>query len=70
MGKEKYANMRQYETSPWMLASVLVAYICISSILLRFLWNTYVVKLASGLRPINGILDAVFVKVFLTLVLN
>lgn len=70
LGKEKFENFKQHDSFPLMLAIVMTCYFCISGVLLRYLWNTYVVKLASGLRPINGLLDAIFVKLFFTLVLS
>ena len=70
LGKERFENFKQHDSFPIMLAVVMICYLCISGILLRYLWNTYVVKLASGLRPINGLLDAIFIKVFFILVLS
>ena len=70
MGKEKFENFRRQESFPLMLALVLAAYICVSGILLRFLWNNYVVKLAADLKPISGFLDAIFLKLFVTILLH
>ena len=69
MGKEKFENFRRQESFPLVLALVLAAYICVSGILLRFLWNHYVVRLAAGLKPIGGFLDAIFLKLFVTMLL-
>ena len=70
MGREKFENFRRQETFPIMVALVLVIYVCLSGVLLKFLWNNYAVKYATGLKPINGVLDAIFMKLFITVLMS
>ena len=70
MGRENFENFRRQETFPIMLALILVVYVCVSGVLLKFLWNNYAVKYATGLKPINGVLDAIFLKLFITVLMS
>ena len=70
LGREKFENFRRQESFPLMMALVLVVYVCVSGVLLKFLWNNYAVKYATVLKPINGVLDAIFMKLFITVLMS